>query len=610
MLFASTCRLKLCIVSRPETGRETMMPSFNPGKTFMMDSPVLSTLSSNSAETLSGIRKRVTGRWLFALLLMLGCAVLSLLVLAPLYTLLSKSVENKAGEFVGFNNFAYYLSSGGIESAFFNSLWVAGLSTVVVVGLAFMAAWALTRTRLPLTGWIRGILVLPILAPSLLPAISLVYLFGNQGVLKSWLFGAEIYGPIGIIMGSCFWTFPHALMILLTAMDNADGRHYEAATALKASPWRTFWTVTVPGARYGLVSAAFVVFTLVITDFGVPKVIGGQFDVLATDIYKQVIGQQKFEMGAVVSVLLLLPAMLAFLADRYVQRKQSASFTARSVPYRPRQDRRRDMIGALMLTPTVVFILAIIGMAVYASFVTFWPYNLDLSLNNYQFGRMDGGGWGAYINSLQMALGTMVIGTLLVFFNAWLMERTPQPKLLTGVFQFLALLPLAVPGLVLGLSYIFFFNHPDNPINGIYGTLFILIICTVSHFYAVSHLTAVTALKQLDQEFEAVGESLKASRWRVLFTVTLPLCLPAILDVALYLFVNAMTTVSAVVFLYGHDSQLASVAVLSMDEAGDIAPAAAMAILITVTCAVAKLIQGGLRFWVDRSTRAWRQGVE
>ncbi len=574
----------------------------------MIDSPAISPRSAQPRLSFAGLRQALSGRWLFPVLLVAGCAVLTLLVLAPLYTLLSKSVENKAGEFVGLDNFARYLSSGGIESAFVNSLWVAGLSTVIVVFLAFMAAWALTRTRLPLTGWVRGVLVLPILAPSLLPAISLVYLFGNQGVLKSWLFGAEIYGPIGIIMGSCFWTFPHALMILLTAMDNADGRHYEAATALKASPWRTFWTVTVPGARYGLVSAAFVVFTLVITDFGVPKVIGGQFDVLATDIYKQVIGQQKFEMGAVVSVLLLLPAMLAFVADRYVQRKQSASFTARSVPYKPRKDRKRDAIGALMLTPTVLFIFAIIGMAIYASFVTFWPYNLELSLNNYQFGRMDGGGWGAYTNSLQMALGTMALGTALVFFNAWLMERTPQPKLLSGVFQFLSLLPLA--GLVLGLSYIFFFNHPDNPINGIYGTLFILILCTVSHFYAVSHLTAVTALKQLDQEFEAVGESLKASRWRVLFTVTLPLCLPAILDVALYLFVNAMTTVSAVVFLYGHDSQLASVAVLNMDEAGDIAPAAAMAIMITATCAVAKLIQGLLRFWVDRSTRAWRQGAE
>ncbi|WP_241956513.1 putative 2-aminoethylphosphonate ABC transporter permease subunit [Marinobacter maroccanus] len=586
------------------------MSESDPGKFSMIDSPALSTPTTRNWPALAELRRRLAGRWVFALLLVTGCGVLTLLVLAPLYTLLSKSVESKAGDFVGLENFAHYLSTGGIESAFFNSLWVAGLSTVIVVSLAFMAAWALTRTRLPITGWIRGVLVLPILAPSLLPAISLVYLFGNQGVLKSWLFGAEIYGPIGIIMGSCFWTFPHALMILLTAMDNADGRHYEAATALKASPWRTFWTVTVPGARYGLVSAGFVVFTLVITDFGVPKVIGGQFDVLATDIYKQVIGQQKFEMGAVVSVLLLLPAMLAFIADRYVQRKQSASFTARSVPYRPRQDRKRDALGALMLTPTVVFIFAIIGMAIYASFVTFWPYNLDLSLNNYQFGRMDGGGWGAYTNSLQMALGTMVLGTVLVFFNAWLMERTPQPKLLTGVFQFLSLLPLAVPGLVLGLSYIFFFNHPENPINGIYGTLFILILCTVTHFYAVSHLTAVTALKQLDQEFEAVGESLNASRWRVLFTVTLPLCLPAILDVALYLFVNAMTTVSAVVFLYGHDSQLASVAVLNMDEAGDIAPAAAMAILITVTCATAKLIQGLLRFWVDRSTRVWRQGTE
>ncbi|MDX1456582.1 MAG: putative 2-aminoethylphosphonate ABC transporter permease subunit [Marinobacter sp.] len=575
----------------------------------MIDSAALSRSSTRTWPTLSGLRQHLAGRWLFALLLVAGCAVLALLVLAPLYALLSKSVENKAGEFVGLDNFALYLNSGGIESAFFNSLWVAGLSTVIVVSLAFMAAWALTRTRLPLKGWLRGILVLPILAPSLLPAISLVYLFGNQGVLKEWLFGAEIYGPIGIIMGSCFWTFPHALMILITAMDNADGRHYEAATALKASPWRTFCTVTVPGARYGLVSAAFVVFTLVITDFGVPKVIGGQFDVLATDIYKQVIGQQRFEMGAVVSVLLLLPALLAFVADRYVQRKQSASFTARSVPYTPNRNRRRDALGALMLTPTVVFIFAIIGMAVYASFVTFWPYNLDLSLNNYQFGRMDGGGWGAYANSLQMALGTMVLGTTLVFFNAWLMERTPQPKFLAGAFQFLSLLPLAVPGLVLGLSYIFFFNHPDNPLNALYGTLLILVLCTVGHFYAVSHLTAVTALKQLDREFEAVGESLKASRWRVLFTVTLPLCLPAILDVALYLFVNAMTTVSAVVFLYSYDSQLASVAVLSMDEAGDIAPAAAMAILITVTCAGAKLIQGGLRLWVDRSTRPWRQGV-
>ena len=550
--------------------------------------------------------RQLQQRWGFTLLLLLGCAVLILLVLAPLFTLLSKSVKNKAGEFVGLENFVQYLQSGAFESAFLNSLWVASLSTMVVVLLAFIAAWALTRTRLPLTGLIRGILVVPILAPSLLSAISLVYLFGNQGILKSWLFGAEVYGPIGVVLGSIFWTFPHALMILLTTMENADGRHYEAATSLKASPWRVFWTVTVPSARYGLVSAAFVVFTLVITDFGVPKVIGGQFNVLATDIYKQVVGQQRFEMGAVVSVLLLLPALLAFAADRYVQRKQIASFTAQSVPYKASVNPARDRLGVALLLPTIVFIGVILGTAIYASFVTFWPYNLELSLKNYQFDLMAGGGWDAYLNSIKMALGTMVLGTIFVFFNAWLMERTPQPCAVKGLFQLLSLLPLAVPGLVLGLSYIFFFNNPDNPLNVIYGSLFILMLCTVAHFYAVSHLTAITALKKLDREFEAVGESLKASRWRMLFTVTLPLCLPAVLDVALYLFVNAMTTVSAVVFLYGHDSQLASVAVLNRGEAGDTAAAAAMAVLITATCAGAKLIQGLLRFWLDHTTKIWR----
>ena len=102
--------------------------------------------------------------------------------------------------------------------------------------------------------------------------------------------------------------------------------------ALRATKWRTFWTVTVPGARYGIVSAAFVVFTMVITDFGLPKVIGGQYNMLAVDIYKQVIGQQNFEMGAVVSVLLIIPAIAAFFVDRTIQKKQVALLSARSVP--------------------------------------------------------------------------------------------------------------------------------------------------------------------------------------------------------------------------------------------------------------------------------------
>ena len=137
----------------------------------------------------------------------------------------------------------------------------------------------------------RAVALVPILMPSLLPAISLVYLFGNKGFFKSWLMGETIYGPIGIVIGLVFAMFPHAFVIISTGLSLSDGRLYEASAVLKASRLRTFFTVTLPGAKYGLISATFVVFTHAITDFGVPKVIGGQYDVLATDIYKQVIGQ-------------------------------------------------------------------------------------------------------------------------------------------------------------------------------------------------------------------------------------------------------------------------------------------------------------------------------
>ena len=199
--------------------------------------------------------------------------------------------------------------------------------------------------------------MVPILVPSLLPGIALVYLFGNQGVIKELLFGYSIYGPIGIVIGSVFFTLPHAYIIIQTALSISDARLYEAAVSLRASPWKTFWTVTIPGARYGLISAAFVVFNLVITDFGLPKVIGGQYNVLAVDIYKQVIGQQNFEMGAVVSVILLIPAILAFAIDRFVQRRQVALLTARSVALEPKPDPKFDRICLVYCSLVAVFIL-------------------------------------------------------------------------------------------------------------------------------------------------------------------------------------------------------------------------------------------------------------
>jgi iron(III) transport system permease protein len=194
-----------------------------------------------------------------------------------------------------------------------------------------------------------------------------------------------------------------------------------------------------------------------------------------------------------------------------------------------------------------------------------------------------------------------------VFVGAYLVEKGRGFRGMRVAFQLLAMLPMAVPGMVLGLAYIFFFNDPRNPLNGLYRTMTILVINTVVHFYTVAHLTGLTALKQMDPEFETVAMSLRQPAYRTFWKVTVPVCLPAILDTGIYLFVNAMATVSSVVFLYGPRTELASVAVLNMDDTGDIAAAAAMAMLIFYTNVGARAVHTVIARGLDRRTQAWRR---
>ena len=508
----------------------------------------------------------------------------------PMYAILSKSVENKDGIFIGFENYQSYFSNPALVYSIYNSLFISIITMVITISLAFVFAYALTKSCMIGKSVFRSIAMIPILVPSLLSGISLIYLFGKQGIFRDLMMGYEIYGPIGIIIAEVFYTFPHALLIIITALSIGDARLYEAAKVLRSKSIRTFFTVTLPSAKYGVISAAFVVFTLVITDFGIPKVIGGQFNVLAVDVYKQVIGQQNFEMGAVVSVILIFPALLAFVVDRIVQRKQVAILTSRSVVHEPNKNKNFDLIMFIYCSIISLFILTIIGMCLYASLVTFWPYNLALSLTNYQFDLMDGGGWDSYYNSIRMACYTALFGTIIVFTGAYFVEKSRSVKTGRSILHLLSMMPMAIPGMVLGLAYIFFFNHPNNPLNFLYGTMAILVISTITHFYTVSHLTALTALKQIDNEFEHVSSSLKQPFYKTFFRVTIPISLPAIFEIGIYFFVNAMTTVSAVVFLYSSKTNLASVAVLNMDDAGDIAPAAAMGMMIFYTNAAVRII--------------------
>jgi len=206
-----------------------------------------------------------------------------------------------------------------------------------------------------------------------------------------------------------------------------------------------------------------------------------------------------------------------------------------------------------------------------------------------------------------MAAGTAVFGTALVFCSAYLLEKTQGLPSLRMVVRLLSMLPMAVPGLVLGLGYIFFFNAPANPLNALYHTVTLLTLCTIVHFYTTGHLTAVTALKALDSEFEAVSASLKVPFYRTFWRVTLPICTPALVDIARYFFVNAMTTISAVVFLYSPETKVASIAILNLDEAGEMGAAAAMAVLIGLVSALATGLFTLLAWWLNRRSQAWKR---
>jgi iron(III) transport system permease protein len=563
------------------------------------------------------IRSRVSQRigmegMLRRLLFVSAGLFLFIFLIYPLFLALIRSFQNRSGEFIGLTNYINYFASPASSASFKNSLYISVYSTVLTLIITFIFAYGITRMTIPWRGPFRQIAQLPIFIPSLVQALAFIYMFGNNGVFTRWLgYNIGLYGKVGIIMSEVFYAFPHALIILATALSLSDARLYEAAESLRTSSWRAFWTITIPNIRYGLLSAAFVVFTLAITDFGAPKVVGGNYNVLATDIYSKVIGQQNFEMGATISTLLLIPALLVFVLDRYVQSKQVAQVTANIVPMGPKPHNRilQTLVFVFCILVSL-FILSVYVTVAVGAFTMYWPYNLAPTLKHFTF-YVAGvqSKYGVLVvlwNSIKMAGLTAIFGTIIVFASAYLIEKSRGLKIPRALLYFLSVMPLAIPGMVKGLSYIFAFNDPKNPMNFLYGTMAILVISTILHYYTVPFLTATTALKQMDPEFESTGESLEAPFYKTFWKVSVPLALPAILQIAMYLFLNAMVTLSAVVFIFVPGKELAALSVMLLDDAGETAQAMAMSLLIIVVGFTARGLFYLLTRGVEARTQAWR----
>lgn len=525
----------------------------------------------------------------------------------PLGTLFVRAFQRPDGSPAGFEQFARYFTNPAMLQSVGNTFFVAVVSTLVSVGLAFLFSYSLSRKNIRFKNFFRYIGMVPIFAPTMLLGIALIYLFGNKGILTAAGLGIPLYGKVGIIIAESIYCFPVATTILMVAFSGADNRLYEAADSMGTSAWRKMITITIPNVKYGLISALFVSFTYSFTDFGAPSVVGGNYNVLATDVYKQVVGQQNFNMGAVVGIVLLFPAVLSFAVDRITSSKQNASISSKAVPYVIKPHKTSDRLAAGFCWLITAAMLLFFGVALFASLIKLWPYNLTLTLKNYDLTRVAAGaGTAAFRNSVLIALAAAAVGTVACFLTAYMTERIQKFPKTRKLTYFLGITPLAIPGTVVGLSYILFFNASwfgipftsyalQSPFYVLYGTIWIVIFADIIHFFSVPFTTAVTSLKRLDKEFETVSESMGVPFYHTLGRVIIPLCLPAIIEMFVYYFVNALVTVSAVVFIYSARVPLAAVAIVNLEGAGDTAPAAAMCMLLLFINLGVRLIYEAIR---------------
>jgi iron(III) transport system permease protein len=533
-------------------------------------------------------------------------AAFTVILVFPLAALFSKAFLDPLGEFVGFANYRLYFGTATLRRSLINTVDISAATTLFSVTLGFMYAYALTRTNIGFKAFFRYAALTPIFIPTIVHALALVYCLGRQGILTRMGFRVELYGRLGIVLSEIIYTFPQAFLMFFVALEFADGRLYEAADTMGASGARKFFAITLPEVKYTVVNAFFVCFTLAFTDFGAPKVIGGNFNVLATDIYKQIVGQFNMNMGAVVGTLLLIPAFISFAVGHITSGINTSTLNARSTKLNVGKNPARDAFFFVFCSLVTLCFAGLILSLFIGGLSEYYPYNMKLTLKNFIFNKSTGG-IGSFFNSLEMSALTAIFGTAFVFLYAYMMEKTDGFAALRRYGKLLAVIPLALPGMVVGLSFIFFFNSSANPLNFIYGTVAILVLSNVLHFFSVPFLTASASLRQLDAEFERVADSMGVPWWRTFFSVSLPLCMPAIFEIFTYFFVNSMVTVSAVVFLYGPNFKIAAIAITHMEEAGDVGQAAAMSLLIlfinvfarAVYEAAMKLIIGRKTGWED-----------
>ena len=473
------------------------------------------------------------------------------------------------------------VSSESFGSVVLHSLAVTGIATVISVALAFVLAWCLNRTGIKGKGIFAVLFTVPMLIPSVSHGTGLVLLLGDNGLLTNMLgIRVNLYGYLGMVAGWVLYSFPVAFLMLMDSFQYEDYTAYEAAQVLGLGKWEQFRPITVPNLKKTLISTVFATFTLIFTDYGVPLVVGGKVMTLSLYMYREVVGLLDFSKGAIIGILLLIPAVAAFLMD--LRNDDGGNVSTVTRQYVIGKNRKRDAAAYAVCAAVVVAVCLPIGAFAFLSVVKQYPIDLSFSLDH--IGEAFLLGVGRYLeNSLAMALATSFLGVAVIYFTAYLTARS-RKTFTTMTLHLISMISLAIPGIVLGLSYVLFFKS-----TFFYGTILMLILVNTIHFFASPYLMAYNSLCKFNENLEDVSETLGIGKLRMLLDVYLPCTRKTVVEMFSYIFVNCMVTISAVSFLANFRDMPLALLIPRFDSQSLVEATALIALVILAVNGIMKL---------------------
>jgi len=488
-----------------------------------------------------------------------------------------------------------------------NSLFLAilvGFSTTAL-GLAF--ALVATRSGFRFGKMLRALTVLPIITPPFVIGLAIILLFGLSGSITQFvadLFDLQptrwVYGLPGIYIAQMLSFTPIAFLVLIGVVEGVSPSMEEAAQTLRASKWQTFRTVSLPLMRPGLANAFLLGFIESMADFGNPLVLGGNYDVLSTEIFFAIVGAQNDQgKAAVLAIALLIFTLTAFYAQRrWLGNKSYTTKTGKGDGGMHVLLPKRILMPCYFIVLTWgAFTITVYGMILYGGFVETWGLNNTLTFKHYitafgigfnDFGlHFKGAAWDSFWTTLKIAATAAPLTAIVGLLTAWLLVR--QNFAGKQAFEFGTMLSFAIPGTVIGVSYILAFNVPPIELT---GTGAILVISFIFRNMPVGVRAGIASMSQIDKSLDEASLTLGANTWRTFTRIILPLMRPAILAALVFSFVRAMTAISAVIFLVSAEYNMATSYIIGRVENNDYGIAIAYSsVLIVVMLTVVALMQ-------------------